>query len=265
MINFRNNNEENNEKKKNLKYEPESLHLNVFIEKDDLDEEKSEKKEDIKKSKFNFDKKQKKSNSPSATKEIFSLIKENLSKIKKSFADGENLSIKIMVGLWCVTIISGILYFNSSSNDAPKVVFERKSTIKESEKEKIYIFFPDGEKLVSSEVEVNKIESKNMLMRRTLDETIRRLKELDKIPNINEKVEVFCYLIDNVVYLDLPEKLFDKVKSPKDELLLIYSFVNTMTNVDTNIKTVKILINGMDTDKVKYANLKRDFKFRKDI
>lgn len=265
MINFRNNNEENNEKKKNLKYEPESLHLNVFIEKDDLDEEKSEKKEDIKKSKFNFDKKQKKSNSPSATKEIFSLIKENLSKIKKSFAEGENLSIKIMVGLWCVTIISGILYFNSSSNDAPKVVFERKSTIKESEKEKIYIFFPDGEKLVSSELEVNKIESKNMLMRRTLDETIRRLKELDKIPNINEKVEVFCYLIDNVVYLDLPEKLFDKVKSPKDELLLIYSFVNTMTNVDTNIKTVKILINGMDTDKVKYANLKRDFKFRKDI
>lgn len=265
MINFRNNNEENNEKNKNLKYEPESLHLNVFIEKDDLDEEKSEKKEDIKKSKFNFDKKQKKSNSPSATKEIFSLIKENLSKIKKSFADGENLSIKIMVGLWCVTIISGILYFNSSSNDAPKVVFERKSTIKESEKEKIYIFFPDGEKLVSSELEVNKIESKNILMRRTLDETIRRLKELDKIPNINEKVEVFCYLIDNVVYLDLPEKLFDKVKSPKDELLLIYSFVNTMTNVDTNIKTVKILINGMDTDKVKYANLKRDFKFRKDI
>lgn len=265
MINFRNNNEENNEKKKNLKYEPESLHLNVFIEKDDLDESKSEKKEDIKKSKFNFDKKQKKSNSPSATKEIFSLIKENLSKIKKSFADGENLSIKIMVGLWCITIISGILYFNSSSNDAPKVVFERKSTIKESEKEKIYIFFPEGEKLVSSELEVNKIESKNMLMRRTLDETIRRLKELDKIPNINEKVEVFCYLIDNVVYLDLPEKLFDKVKSPKDELLLIYSFVNTMTNVDTNIKTVKILINGMDMDKVKYANLKRDFKFRKDI
>lgn len=265
MINFRNNNEENNEKKKNLKYEPESLHLNVFIEKDDLDEEKSEKKEDIKKSKFNFDKKQKKSNSPSATKEIFSLIKENLSKIKKSFADGENLSIKIMVGLWCVTIISGILYFNSSSNDAPKVVFERKSTIKESEKEKIYIFFPEGEKLVSSELEVNKIENKNILMRRTLDETIKKLKELDKIPNINEKVEVFCYLIDNVVYLDLPEKLFDKVKSPKDELLLIYSFVNTMTNVDTNIKTVKILINGMDTDKVKYANLKRDFKFRKDI
>lgn len=265
MINFRNNNEENNEKKKNLKYEPESLHLNVFIEKDNLDEEKSEKKEDIKKSKFNFDKKQKKSNSPSATKEIFSLIKENLSKIKKSFADGENLSIKIMVGLWCITIISGILYFNSSSNDAPKVVFERKSTIKESEKEKIYIFFPEGEKLVSSELEVNKIENKNMLMRRTLDETIRRLKELDKIPNINEKVEVFCYLIDNVVYLDLPEKLFDKVKSPKDELLLIYSFVNTMTNVDTNIKTVKILINGMDMDKVKYANLKRDFKFRKDI
>ena len=265
MINFRNNNEENNEKKKNLKYEPESLHLNVFIEKDDLDEEKSEKKEDIKKSKFNFDKKQKKSNSPSATKEIFSLIKENLSKIKKSFAAGENLSIKIMVGLWCVTIISGILYFNSSSNDAPKVVFERKSTIKESEKEKIYIFFPEGEKLVSSELEVNKIENKNILMRRTLDETIKKLKELDKIPNINEKVEVFCYLIDNVVYLDLPEKLFDKVKSPKDELLLIYSFVNTMTNVDTNIKTVKILINGMDTDKVKYANLKRDFKFRKDI
>lgn len=265
MINFRNNNEENNEKKKNLKYEPESLHLNIFIEKDDLDEEKSEKKEDIKKSKFNFDKKQKKSNSPSATKEIFSLIKENLSKIKKSFAEGENLSIKIMVGLWCITIISGILYFNSSSNDAPKVVFERKSTIKESEKQKIYIFFPEGEKLVSSELEVNKIENKNILMRRTLDETIKKLKELDKIPNINEKVEVFCYLIDNVVYLDLPEKLFDKVKSPKDELLLIYSFVNTMTNVDTNIKTVKILINGMDTDKVKYANLKRDFKFRKDI
>lgn len=269
MINFRNNNEENNDKKKNLKYEPESLHLNVFIEKDDLkkssEDKKSEEKINEKKKKFNFEKKEKNSNSPSAVKEIFALIKENFAKLKKSFVEGENLSIKIMIGLWCVTIISGILYFNSSGNDAPKVVFERKSTIKESEKEKIYIFFPEGEKLVSSELEVNKIENKNILMRRTLDETIKKLKELDKIPNINEKVEVFCYLIDNVVYLDLPEKLFDKVKSPKDELLLIYSFVNTMTNVDTNIKTVKILINGMDTDKVKYANLKRDFKFRKDI
>lgn len=269
MINFRNNSEENNEKNKNLKYEPESLHLNVFIEKDNLKEisedGKSEKKVDNQKSKFNFEKKEKKSVSPSAIKEISILIKENFRKIKKSFVEGENLSIKIMVGLWCVTIISGILYFNSSSNDAPKVVFERKSTVKESEKEKIYIFFPEGEKLVSSELEVDKIENKNMLIRRTLDETIKRLKELDKIPNINEKVEVFCYLIDNIIYLDLPEKLFDKVKSPKDELLLIYSFVNTMTNVDTNIKTVKILINGMDMDKVKYANLKRDFKFRKDI
>lgn len=265
MINFRNNNEENKEKeKKDLKQE--SLRVNIF--KDKAKEEKVNSFVDKlknKKPKFNFEKKEKGENFQNNLREIFLMIDEFYKKIKKSFVEGENLSIKIMVGLWCVTIISGILYFNSSANDMPKVVFERKATIKESEKEKIYIFYPEGETLISSEIEVNKMGNKNILLRKTLDETINKLKTLDRIPNINEKVEVFCYLVDNVIYLDLPEKLFDKVKSPKEELLLIYSFVNTMTNVDTNIKSVKILINGGDMDKVKYANLKKDFKFRKNI
>lgn len=245
MINFRNNKEEESKKEKKLDFNFENL-----------------KNEKIK---FNFEKKEKEKKFKNTVNEIFLIIDGFYKKIKKSFVEGENLSIKIMVGLWCVTIISGVLYFNSSANDSPKIVFERKATIKESEKEKIYIFYPEGETLVSSEIEVNKIENKNILMRRTLDETINKLKALDKIPNINEKIEVFCYLVDSVIYLDLPEKLFDKVKSPKDELLIIYSFVNTMTNVDTNVKSVKILINGGDMDKVKYANLKKDFKFRKNI
>lgn len=257
MINFK----KENENKKSEK------DLDIFLGKEKKSENSfdNEEKNIFKDKKFKFQKKEQKSSNKDTIKDIFLLIEEILKKIKISFLKGGNTSLKIMGILWGITIISGILYFSYSADDTPKVVFERKISSKEIEKQKLYIYFPEGDSIINNEIEVNKIGNKDFLFRTTLDETIKKLKELDKIPNINEKIEVFYYIVNNVIYLDFPEKVFDKVKTPKEELLLIYSFVNTMTNVDTNVNTVKILINGMDIDKVKYANLKRDFKFRKDI
>ena len=228
------------------------------------DKNKKNTKVVIEKEEFNFSKKRKIKSSKNGVEKVLLELKIKLNELGKGFFNKENKSIRVMLILWIITICSGILYFNSKDN-TPKVVFERENLKQQVEKEKLYIYYPENEKIISKELEVDKNISKNSKIRKTLDEVIQGLKDLEKIPNINEKIEVFYYIVDNVIYLDLPEKLFDKVKSPKDELLIIYSIVNTMTNVDTNIDTVKILINGTDMDKVKYANLKRDFKFRKDI
>lgn len=221
-------------------------------------------KKNLKEEEFSFKSKKKKTTSKNGIVELMKELKIKLMNFKKEFFNGKNSSIKIMSILWVITIFSGYLYFSSKDN-TPKVVFERESLKQQIEKEKLYIYYPEKDKIVNKELEVEKNISKNSKIRRTLDETLSQLKTLEKIPNINEKTEVYYYIVNNIIYLDLPEKLFDKVKSPTDELLIIYSIVNTMTNVDTNIDTVKLLINGADMDKVKYANLKRDFKFRKDI
>ncbi|WP_300360763.1 GerMN domain-containing protein [Fusobacterium sp.] len=229
-------------------------------------EEKNKKniKGNLEEEEFSFNKKRKKTSSKSGMGEVLKELKIKLINFKEGFFNSKNSSIKIMSILWIITIFSGYLYFSSKDN-TPKVVFERESLKQQNEKEKLYIYYPEKNKIANKEIEVEKNISKSSKIRRTLDETLNELKTLEKIPNINEKTEVYYYIVNNIIYLDLPEKLFDRVKSPTDELLIIYSIVNTMTNIDTNLDTVKILINGADMDKVKYANLKRDFKFRKDI
>ncbi len=223
-----------------------------------------ENKKNLGEKEFNFTKKRKRTSSENGIGEVVKELKIKLMNLKKEFFNNKNSSIKIMSILWIITIFSGYLYFNSKDN-TPKVVFERENLKQKIEKEKLYIYYPENDKIINKEIEVDKNTSKSLKIKRTLDETLNQLKILERIPNINEKIEVFYYIVDNIIYLDFPEKLFDKVKSPKDELLIIYSIVNTMTNIDINIDTVKILINGTDMDKVKYANLKRDFKFRKEI
>lgn len=228
------------------------------------DKNKKNIKGNLEEEEFSFNKKRKKTSSKSGMGEVLKELKIKLINFKEGFFNSKNSSIKIMSILWIITIFSGYLYFSSKDN-TPKVVFERESLKQQNEKEKLYIYYPEKNKIANKEIEVEKNISKSSKIRRTLDETLNELKTLEKIPNINEKTEVYYYIVNNIIYLDLPEKLFDRVKSPTDELLIIYSIVNTMTNIDTNLDTVKILINGADMDKVKYANLKRDFKFRKDI
>lgn len=265
MIKFVKNSKETEEKNRDLRVfsgQDENIKLyDEVIKNENLSEKVLEgKKENLK---YRFEKKEKKYKveKKEIIKECIGLIKGNL---RKFFSKEKNGNIKIIIILWGITILSGYLYFNSLNKGLPKTVFERKDITKIIEKQKLYIFYPNNGQLVNEEIETTKSTIENDIIKETLYKNIEKLKNLKIIPNINEKTEVFYYKVDNTLYLDLPEKIFSNIKSPKEELLLIYSFVNTLTNLDS-IEEIKILINGIDTDKVKYSNLKGKFKYRKDI
>lgn len=265
MIKFVKNDKNVEEKELNLRVfsgqdENIKLYDEVMENKNSNKKNEEEKKENLK---YKFEKKEKKeeNDNKEVIKEYVELVYKN---IKEFFSKEKNGTIKIVGILWIITILSGYLYFDSLNKGLPKTVFERKDITKMVEKQKLYIFYPENGKLVNEEIESIKpiVESDNI--KETLNKNIQKLKSLKLIPNINEKTEVFYYKVENTLYLDLPEKLFSNIKSPKEELLLIYSFVNTLTNLDS-IEEVKFLINGIDVDKVKYSNLKGKFKYRKDI
>lgn len=265
MIKFVKNNKETEEKEVNLRVfsghdENIKLYDEVMEDKNSNKKVEDSKKENLK---YKFEKKEKKekNNNKEAIKEYTELI---FGSIKKFFSKEKNGTIKIVGILWIITILSGYLYFNSLNKGLPKTVFERRDITRMIEKQKLYIFYPNDGQLVSEEIETIKSTGENDIIRETLNKTIEKLKNLKLIPNINEKTEVFYYKVDSTLYLDLPEKIFSNVKSPKEEILLIYSFVNTLTNLDS-VEEIKILINGIDADKVKYSNLKGKFKYRKDI
>ncbi|NME36608.1 MULTISPECIES: GerMN domain-containing protein [Fusobacterium] len=261
MIKFVKNDKETEEKEVNLRiFSGQDENIKLYDEVMDNKKAEESKKENLK-YKFEKKEKQEKNNKKEVVKEYVELV---LGNIKKFFSKEKNGTIKIVGILWGITLLSGYLYFNSLNEGLPKTVFERKDITKVVEKQKLYVFYPDNGQLVSEEIETVKPIMENDIIKETLYKNIEKLKNLKLIPNINEKTEVFYYRVDSTLYLDLPEKIFSNVKNPKEELLLIYSFVNTLTNLDS-VEEVKILINGIDVDKVKYSNLKGKFKYRKDI
>lgn len=172
-------------------------------------------------------------------------------------------TIKALI-LWIVVILLGLVNYNiEKKSKTVETVFVRTDEAPKEILDKIYIYYPEGKILKDAEILVPKIKSKDDLLKGTINETVKKLKEKEIIPNIETK-DINYYVLDKKIYLDLPEKIFTNVKDAESELLLIYSFVNSLTNIN-GIESVRILINTADLEKVKYANLLKDYTYKKDI
>lgn len=193
------------------------------------------------------------------------IIKENLKEeVSEKKTVKKNKKFLIMGIMWALVIVLGVLYYNINKNSShPKVVFQRTDEVQKELKDKIYIYYPLNNYLENMEVVVPRIESEHNLVKLTVGEVIKKLKSDNIIPVVEPK-DVNFYVSDEKIYLDLPEKIFDKVTDAKSELLVIYSFVNSLTNIN-GIEKVRILINGVDIEKVKYANLMKDYTYTKTI
>ncbi|MFK4785402.1 GerMN domain-containing protein [Fusobacterium sp. MFO224] len=183
-------------------------------------------------------------------------------KIKKEKKLKDWKSDKIVVFIFLLTLMTGYFYF--SRDYTPKKILIKNQEIEKEIENKLYIYFPENEDLLSEEIIVKGKLSSSEIVGETIKEVISKLKMLGKIPQINLEKEIGYFIIKDKLYLDIPEKLFNEVNSPREELLIIYSFVNSLTNIE-GIEKVRFLIDNIDQEKVKYSNLMKDYIFKRNI
>ena len=170
----------------------------------------------------------------------------------------------IMGAMWSAAVILGFVNHRIEARaKSPEIVFTRTDGTVKEENDKIYVFYPKDNSITNEEIVVPKVKSKDEFLKATIFKTLKKLEEGNFVPEIDKK-DIVYYILDKKIYLDLPEKIFDNVTNAKSELLIIYSFVNSLTNAG-GIDSVRILINNADLEKVKYANLLKDYKYKKDI
>ncbi len=166
--------------------------------------------------------------------------------------------------MWIMVIVLGFVHYRMEERAKnPDVVFTRADEKPKGLKDKIYIFYPHNQAVENMEIEIPKVKTKDELLTATITEVIKKMESENIIPEIDLK-DVTYYVVDKKIYLDIPERTFENIKDAKTELLVIYSFVNTLTNIN-GIESVRFLINNADLEKVKYANLMRDYTYRKNI
>lgn len=183
-------------------------------------------------------------------------------KIKKEKKLKDWKSDKIVGFIFLLTLMTGYFYF--SRDYTPKKILIKNQEIEREIENKLYIYFPENEDLLSEEIIVKGKLSSSEIVGETIKEVISKLKMLGKIPQINLEKEIGYFIIKDKLYLDIPEKLFNEVNSPREELLIIYSFVNSLTNIE-GIEKVRFLIDNIDQEKVKYSNLMKDYIFKRNI
>lgn len=191
------------------------------------------------------------------TKNIDEKKQNNKAKIKKS-------SYIIAIFMWIIVLILGFAHFKMNQNmKNPKPVFIRTNQTTKNETDNIYIYYPEENSLNNVEIKVPKIENRYDLLNNTILETVNKLEENKFIPII-DKEKISFYIVGNQIYLDLPKTTFENVRNGKTELLIIYSFVNSLTNIE-GIESVRFLIDHNENDKVKFANLSKNYKYSKNI
>lgn len=161
-----------------------------------------------------------------------------------------------------ITLITG--YFYLSRDYTPKKILLRNENIEVNIENKVYIYYPEEDKLLNEEIIVTGNFESNKIVGDTIKHIVLKLKELNKIPKLNFKTEIEYFILKDKVYIDIPEKMFEKVNSPREELLLIYSFVNSLTNIK-GIERVRFLIDNVDVEKIKYSNLMKDYTYKMNI
>lgn len=127
------------------------------------------------------------------------------------------------------------------------------------------IFFPNLKqgKLNSEDIIlVSNLTNKEDILKSILAQLIKKLEDKNIIKKENFKYEV--YLKNRTLYLDLDSKILSSTKTPQEELLLIYSFVNSLL-IPGGADNVVLLINGSPTDKVNFININKSYKLNSNI
>lgn len=156
-----------------------------------------------------------------------------------------------------------------------KIIYEEEKKVAIFDYEFFNVFVPNKnfKNLEEKTVRIKKVENKAEKIRLIFQEIKKELDFKFYADNDKEKKkelnyfdsEIYIeniYLDGNDLYLNFDEAFKNNIKNQEQELLIIYSIVNTYTNFD-EIKRVKILIENKVVENLKYYNIS-DF-FERDL
>lgn len=171
-----------------------------------------------------------------------------------------------LVILASITVATGI-YSNRLNKKSEIVTSISTPTVESIKKTEIttLIFFPDFKvgKLSSQDIVLSSnLINKEDILKDIISQLILKLEEKQILKKESLKYEV--YLKNRTIYLDLDSKVLASAKNPQEELLLIYSFVNSLLTPG-GADTVVLLINGAPTDKVNFININKSYKLNSNI
>lgn len=180
----------------------------------------------------------------------------------------KNLIVLIILSIFL--LVSGISYKKfvlDHDFSKAKIIYEEKNQLETHEYEMVTIFVPNKEfkKLEQKAVKIKKTENRNEKIRFVFEEIKKNSKYKIEYQDENgEKIEkdyfdysiriMNAYFDNKDMYLNFNYKFQSTIINKEQELMLIYSIVNTYTAFD-DIDRVKILVNNEEVGNLKYYNI----------
>ncbi|WP_319369978.1 GerMN domain-containing protein [uncultured Ilyobacter sp.] len=184
----------------------------------------------------------------------------------------KNIALGFLGALLLTTGTAYYLLVERYDKIQPKVIFEKDGPEKKLKKEKFILYIPDDNleklKLQEREAEVagssdNLINLIFELLKSEIDYKFRyRGESGDELeaPFLDEGVKLLNTFIDGQdVYLNFNYNFKENMKTPQQELLIVYSIVNSITQ-SAEYKRVKILVNNKEIDRLNFYRLSKFYE-----
>lgn len=177
--------------------------------------------------------------------------------------------LKINLYPWVMLVLIGItFYYNNKLSKESKIINEIKLPNLEQLQSTLYatpLYYPNKEetKLISVETTLSEnLTTTESILKDILSKLILKLESDKLIPKQLYSYEV--YLKDRTLYLDLDPKIFSYAKNAKQELFLVYSFVNSLLAPGGGDEVV-LLIGGKSRNALNFITLSKSYKMNMSI
>ena len=200
-------------------------------------------------------------------------VKEDEKEIESSGAKktGEKpspIKIGVLGILGVLTAVSGVLYYTLVvKENPPKVIYQEEEQAKEIVREALTIYAPSesGESLSEKQVEIvvgdtpeERVKNIFTALKESLSYNISYTDDEGKVvetPFLDDAVQLMDVYIDGRdIYLNMNYHFRDNMKTISQEIFVIYSIVNTLTE-DGRYRRVKFLVNDKEVEQLNFYKL----------
>ncbi len=197
-------------------------------------------------------------------------IEEKREEKKAQKADEKSSPIRLgILGiLGMLTLVSGTFYYTQVVRKSPpKVIYQEEEQVKEIVREALTIYVPteSGESLGEKQVEIvvgdtpeERVKNIFAALKENLSYNISYTDDEGKvveIPFLNDAVQLMDVYIDGRdIYLNMNYHFRDNMKTISQEIFIIYSIVNTLTE-DGRYRRVKFLVNDKEVEQLNFYKL----------
>lgn len=194
--------------------------------------------------------------------------RENKKETKKTGERPSPIRIGVLGILGILTVVSGIFYYTLVVREnPPKVIYQEEEQVKEIVREALTIYVPSesGESLGEKQVEIvvgdtpeERVKNIFAALKENLAYKITYTDDEGKvveIPFLDDAVQLMDVYIDGRdIYLNMNYHFRDNMKTISQEIFIIYSIVNTMTE-DGRYRRVKFLVNDKEVEQLNFYKL----------